>query len=503
MTRRSQGTFGTLPAATAAGDVEGRDIEARADDVVVSARGVGKVYRLYDRPQDRLKHMLFSRMGWSYGREFWALRDVSFDVRRGEVVGIIGRNGSGKSTLLQIMAGIVQPAAGEVKVLGRVAALLELGSGFNPDCTGRENIIMNGVILGVPRGEIDRRLEEIVAFADIGEFIDQAVKTYSSGMFVRLAFSVATSLDADVLLIDEALAVGDVFFRQKCYQRLETLRASGVSIVLVSHAMTEVEQFCQHALLLHGGQVIFHGSASEAVKRFYLMEQDGRLAAAGALPAAPQVAAAGARATSEDSRFWPGPEVFLDISGVAQVSNGLARCTGVALCDSRGWPRHVFEQGETASFFYEYELLADIEVPSGGVEIANEKGTIVHGKNTLEYGSEVPREVGRGSRLRFRHDMALEIAVGEYTFNVGLDTLSRHDHDRRSLYSHAELSSRIIRLCLLPAVGMFAVVFRVAGTPVQLLHHGVANLRGECRVSVVGVPAGGPSPVSAVGGSAG
>src|SRR5215471_4788779 len=256
------------------------DTKPWSDQVVLSVRDLGKVYRLYNHPQDRLKHMLFSRVGRSYGHPFQALSDVSFEVRRGEVVGIIGRNGSGKSTLLQIIAGILVPAAGEVKVSGRVGALLELGSGFNPDFTGRENILLNGAILGVPRADIERRMEQIAAFADIGDFIDQPVKTYSSGMFVRLAFSVTTSLDADVLLIDEALAVGDVFFRQRCYQRLEALRARGVSIVLVSHAMNEVEQFCERALLLDGGRIIFQGPASEAVKRYYLLEQETRPAAA-------------------------------------------------------------------------------------------------------------------------------------------------------------------------------------------------------------------------------
>jgi len=454
--------------------------------LVVSARGLGKVYRLYDRPADRLKHMLFSRLGRSYGREFWALRDVSFDVRRGEVVGIIGRNGSGKSTLLQILAGILRPATGEVRVTGRVAALLELGSGFNPDCTGRENVLMNGAVLGVSRSEIERRLDEIADFADIGEFIDQPVKTYSSGMFVRVAFAVTTSLDADVLLIDEALAVGDVFFRQKCYQRLEALRAKGVSIVLVSHAMTEVEQFCQRALLLDGGHVVFQGSAVEAVKRYYLLDQEVRLVTPRALPAASALGPA-PPPTFSDSEFWPAAGAFLDLSRVAHVSDGMTRCTGVALCDEHGRACHVFEQGQIASFFLEIEVLADIEVPTGGVELVNDKGIIVHGKSTLEYGSEVPRCVCRGSRLRIRQDIALEIAVGDYTFNVGIGTLSPHHYDRRLHYSHAELDTRLVRRCLLPTVGTFAVLLRSNAAPVQLLHHGVANLRGECTVSVVGV----------------
>ena len=287
-----------------------------SDQIVVSVRAVGKVYRLYDHPQDRLKHMLFSHLGKSYGHEFWALRDVSFDVRRGEVVGIIGRNGSGKSTLLQIMAGILQPAEGEVQLWGRVGALLELGSGFNLDCTGRENVVLNAAILGMSRREIARRVDEIVAFADIGEFIDQPVKMYSSGMFVRLAFAVTTSLDADVLLIDEALAVGDVFFRQKCYQRLAALRERGVAIVLVSHALNEVEQFCQRALLLHGGHVLFEGPAIEAVKRYYLLGEPGR-----SMPADAPMPARDALQTGApgDALPWPGPEAFLDLSHVSQV----------------------------------------------------------------------------------------------------------------------------------------------------------------------------------------
>jgi lipopolysaccharide transport system ATP-binding protein len=461
------------------------------DDVAVSVRAVGKVYRLYDSPPDRLRHMLLSRLGKSFGREFWALRDVSFDVRRGEVVGIIGRNGSGKSTLLQIIAGILEPASGEVRIRGRVGALLELGSGFNPDCTGRDNVLMNGAILGLPRARIAERLEEIVAFADIGEFIDQPVKTYSSGMFVRLAFAVTTSLDADVLLVDEALAVGDVFFRQKCYQRLENLRARGVAIVLVSHALNEVEQFCQRALLLHGGHVLFEGAAAEAVKRYYLVEQDARLGVAAAR--APGSAAEQARdlvpgASGEPT--WPRSEDGLDFSRAAQVSNGWARCTALALCDHAGRPRRAFAQGETASFFYEFELDRDVEVVVGGVELVNDRGTIVHGKTTLEYGSPVPLSARRGARLRFRQDVALELAVGEYTFNVGVGVLGRQDYEGRARWPHAELDARILRLCLVPVAGAFAVTLRRGGVPVQLLHHGVANLPGECRAWVVdGAPA--------------
>jgi lipopolysaccharide transport system ATP-binding protein len=411
------------------------------------------------------------------------LREVAFDVRRGEVLGIIGCNGSGKSTLLQILAGVLRPTMGEACVKGRVAALLELGSGFNTEYTGRDNIFMNGAILGIPRAEMDKRLEEIVAFADIGAFIDQPVKTYSSGMFVRLAFAVTISVDADVLLIDEALAVGDVFFRQKCYQRLEKLRNRGVSIVLVSHAMADVEQFCEHALLLHHGELIFQGTASEAVKRYYLLEQHGRISNPEKLPQSASCDQTPDTVENHES-IWPAVPAFLNIEAVPQITNGWARCTGIALCNSEGEPCHVFEQGEIASFFYEFEILQDIEVPSGGIEIRNDKGIIVHGKSTLEHGSELPRRVALGSRLRFRQDMTLDVALGEYTFNIGIGVLPGHIYERRAELSHVEVYSWLIRVCLLVGVGQFAVGWRTSGKPVQLLHHGVANLPGQCQVSV-------------------
>src|SRR5690349_16399189 len=223
------------------------DIDA---DVALRVRDVSKMYRIYDNPQDRLKRMLFRRRRDSYGHEFWALRDVSFEVKKGQAIGVLGRNGSGKSTLMQIIAGTLAPTAGDVWVNGRVSALLELGSGFNPEFTGRENVFLNGAILGIPREEMERRFDDIAAFADIGEFIDQPVKMYSSGMFVRLAFAVQACLEPDVLIVDEALAVGDVFFTQKCFRRMGELIDRGTAVVLVTHDVAAVSQFCQQVMVL-------------------------------------------------------------------------------------------------------------------------------------------------------------------------------------------------------------------------------------------------------------
>jgi lipopolysaccharide transport system ATP-binding protein len=455
---------------------------APAESAVLSIESVSKAYYMYARPVDRLKRQIFGDAGKQYGKEFWALRNVSLRVGKGETIGLIGRNGSGKSTLLQIIAGVLQPTQGSIRVTGRVAAMLELGSGFNPDYTGRENIFLNGAIIGLPRQEIERRFDEIAAFADIGEFIDRPVKTYSSGMYMRVAFAVATSVNADLLLIDEVLAVGDVFFRQKCYQRLEKLREAGTSIVLVSHAMTEVEQFCRRAILLNHGEVLFAGSATEAVKRYYLLDQQEHptIAPAGEAksPAAPERTPP---VPVED--FWPPSETALPITGVAQVTNGWAACTGVWLYNALGNPSQLFEQGETAVVFTEYQVSHDIQVPNAGLVIFNDKGQTVHGKTTLEYGSDVPSAVAAGTRLRFRQEVALELAQGEYTLEVGLSTFSQRDFERRGELPHQVLSGTEKRLCHLTNVAQFAVKLRSSGGPVQLLHHGIANLPGRCIVT--------------------
>jgi len=237
------------------------------NSVAISINNLSKGYQIYDRPQDRLKQSLWRDRKQFY-REFWALKDVSFEVKKGEMVGIIGRNGSGKSTLLQIIAGTLMPTSGQVKVNGRVAALLELGSGFNPEFTGRENVFLNGAILGISREEMESRFNEIAAFADIGDFIDQPVKTYSSGMYIRLAFAVAISVEPDILIVDEALAVGDGRFQLKCFERIKALKEAGTTILLVSHDLQSVRQFCDVAILLDKGVLLETGVPNIIVNHY-------------------------------------------------------------------------------------------------------------------------------------------------------------------------------------------------------------------------------------------
>jgi len=237
-----------------------------SDDLAIIVNNLSKRYEIYDSPGDRLKQFiaphwspLLRRSPRQYFREFWALQDVSFEVSKGESVGIIGRNGSGKSTLLQIICGTLTPTRGCIQTRGRIAALLELGSGFNPEFSGRENVYLNGAVLGLNRDAIDQRFDDIAAFADIGLFIDQPVRTYSSGMLVRLAFAVAINVDPEILIVDEALSVGDELFQRKCFARIEAIRANGSTILFVSHSGAQIVELCDRAILLDAGQKMASG----------------------------------------------------------------------------------------------------------------------------------------------------------------------------------------------------------------------------------------------------
>jgi lipopolysaccharide transport system ATP-binding protein len=242
------------------------------NNLAIRVNNLSKCYHIYDRPQDRLKQLVIPKLRSLVGRnpggyysEFWALNDVSFEVGRGETVGIIGRNGSGKSTLLQMICGPLQPSSGAVETRGRVAALLELGAGFNPEFTGRENVYMNATVLGLTQEEIQSRFEDIAAFADIGDFIEQPVKHYSSGMYARLAFAVAINVDPSILIVDEALSVGDEPFQRKCFARIEEIKRNGATILFVSHSSSAITALCDRAILLHKGNKIYTGIPKVAV----------------------------------------------------------------------------------------------------------------------------------------------------------------------------------------------------------------------------------------------
>lgn len=471
---------------------EGGSTVTNGSEIAIRVQNLSKCYQIYNKPHDRLKQSLYPRLqrfigqpAKQYHREFWALQDVSFEVKRGETVGIIGRNGSGKSTLLQIICGTLAPTSGSIETKGRIAALLELGSGFNPEFTGRENVYMNGTVLGLSKEEIDKRFDDIASFADIGQFIEQPVKTYSSGMFVRLAFAVQAHIDASIVIIDEALAVGDVFFTQKCFSRLRELVDSGTAVILVTHDMATVTQFCSKVLVLNKGQEVYRGEPVPAIRRYMALQRDvGANFTLHAQLARELVSNSANKATSNKLK-WPSADAFSDTSAADIVGNGRAEFIGVALCGTDGEPTRLFQIGESADFFVEYRLLGDIDVPIGGVTIVNEKGVLVHGKNSLQYQIEAPDMCRRGAILRFRQRIVLDIAPGEYTYVVGLATVDGATYRNCTYMSHGDLANSTQRVLSVGHAGAFTVSFCRDG--VALKHHGLANLPGECELLVMNV----------------
>jgi ABC-type polysaccharide/polyol phosphate transport system ATPase subunit len=382
-----------------------------APEIAISVRGVGKMYRIYDRPQDRLKQMLW-RGRRQYGREFWALRDVSFDLGRGETLGIIGRNGSGKSTLLQIIAGTLAPTEGDVQVKGGVAALLELGSGFNPEFTGRENVFLNGSILGFSHQEMERLFDEIVAFADIGDFIDQPVKTYSSGMVVRLAFAVQAHVRTDVLIIDEALSVGDIFFQQKCFNHIRQLQKRGVTILYVSHDLTSVQNICDQAILMKDGAAIFNGDPNEAVSRYYsVLGQDigGRDTRGMAQNAGRQIGTTiDAQAIIERS--------ILRGDASRHGARGL-ELVAARVCDDSGGDSLATRMMGGLRFYVLLKANQPIDHPSIGIHLFDRLGNLVFATGSTQLRSALP-PLDAGEYLAACLCVELRVQPGEYSFNL-------------------------------------------------------------------------------------
>ena len=453
-----------------------------SEELAISVKNVTKAYKIFDNPSQRLLHHLFKIQN---GRDFIALDDVSFDVRKGESFGIIGRNGSGKSTMLQILAGIIKATSGEIEVNGRIAALLELGSGFDPECTGYENIYMNAAILGVSKEDIDAKVNQIIEFADIGDFVNQPVKTYSSGMFVRLAFAVAINVDADILLIDEALAVGDVFFRQKCYKKLNELKEEGKTIILVSHGMNEVEQFCDRALLLNKSKTLMCGDSKEAVKRYYLLDQQKD--ESDIIKSEDAVQEVKMPDESDYEEIFPAgwklkERAFYDLSNAKEISTGKAKLLNAGSFDKDGYAKVSFEQGEECFFYYEIQVLEDIYLPLVGLVFTNHKGIIVHGKDSIQMETNIPDRVFSGMILKCLQRVKLDLQVGEYTLEIGFATMLRSNYDKRMYKSQEEINENMERLTNVLNVGKIAVCERKIGAPAKMLFHGCCDLPGNITI---------------------
>ncbi|HJB89026.1 MAG: ABC transporter ATP-binding protein [Blautia sp.] len=372
------------------------------NEFAIRVKHLEKMYKLYNKPSDRLRETLGLRVPV---KEHYALKDVSFDVKRGETVGIIGTNGSGKSTILKIITGVLNPTKGEVEVDGRISALLELGAGFNMEYSGIENVYLNGTMMGFSREEIDARLQDILDFADIGDFVYQPVKSYSSGMFVRLAFAVAINIDPEILIVDEALSVGDVFFQAKCYRKFEEFKAQGRTILFVSHDLSSIARYCDRVILLNKGVKLEEGSPKQMVDMYkqLLVGQD---------PAkAEEEKPAGQPRENWNSQFQVNPDML-------EYGSRLAEIVDFAVLDEKGRCTNTIEKGSTFKIRMKVAFRETIQEPIMAFTFKDIKGTEITGTNTLfEKAAVEHSDAGDVCTVTFTQDMYLQ--GGEYLLSFG------------------------------------------------------------------------------------
>jgi ABC-type polysaccharide/polyol phosphate transport system ATPase subunit len=425
--------------------------------------GVAKQYRIYEHPSDRLVESL-TRGRVRRHREFWALRDVSFEVEKGTTTGIVGPNGSGKSTLLQIVTGTLEPTHGRVLVEGRVAALLELGAGFNPEFTGLENVYMNAALMGFSRRETDGRLREIERFAEIGDFLHQPVKTYSSGMYVRLAFAIAVNTDPDVLVVDEALSVGDTIFQHRCVRRIREMQEAGTTILFVSHEPTLVRALCSRAIFLNAGRMLADGEPVDVLNRYQRLimareeAYDGEAAATGAGAAAD----AGDEGAA-DRASTPAAVARAALKYTYRHGNRDAEIVSAELVNARGEPVELIDSGDAVVVRMKILFHRDVAHPVCGFMIRNRHGINVYGTNTEQRG------------LALGAARAGEVIEAEFAFDCWLG----QEHYFVSVAAH---SPEGVAFDWMDGV----IFFRVA-CPVEM--EGLANLNARASARRPGSPA--------------
>lgn len=400
-----------------------------SSELAITAKFLSKRYEIYERPHDRLLQML-SRGRRQHFKEFWALRDVSFEVRVGETIGVVGRNGSGKSTLLQLLCGTLTPTSGSVTVSGRVAALLELGAGFSPDFTGRENVFLAAKLLGLRQQEVEERFDKIAAFADIGAFLEQPVKTYSSGMFVRLAFAVVAHVDADILIIDEALAVGDAFFTQKCMRFLRDFRDRG-TLLFVSHDSSAVTGLCDTALWLDRGMLVEKAPAKVVTEKYLeslYQQANGAGQEAAEERTVDRQFFAGDRIVNESPR-QVGDFFFSDFTESAAFGEGGARVVDVLFCDDRDGSLRSSSAGATVKLVIEVLATERLDGPIIGFSLKDRLGQVLFGANTFPSteGQHVQVEANKRVRAEFTFQLPV-LPAGEYSLAVAVATGTQENH---------------------------------------------------------------------------
>jgi lipopolysaccharide transport system ATP-binding protein len=465
----------------------------------LDVRNVSKRYHLWQSPRARLVYGLWSQVpAWAphrlhsiaqkekarLGRDFYALQNVSFQLRRGESAAILGRNGSGKSTLLQIVCGTLQASAGSVeRRCQRVAALLELGSGFNPDFTGRENVFLNGAVLGLSKEEIEAKFEDILKFAEIGEFIEQPVKTYSSGMMVRLAFAVQVLLDPELLIVDEALAVGDVFFQQKCFAHMRKLKERGCSFLIVSHDTNSLQHLCDRGVVLIGGHKYFEGVTRDAIREYYLTEKVNRAGGTARIgnekdkPSYGQEKQQGRRESGEIAE----PERWFYPEQSTQATDSLARLTRWSCADDSGKTVDQFFESQSIRLFVEFECEVPVHEVSAGFGIRDKTGQVVYGKHLYQMHPGTKISMDSPFLLLCEFTFTCHLVRGEYTVEFGLLDISPASDEIQAGLPGMSVAESQSTLYWGPPVGRFVVVAQENDPIRRRGHYGIVDVIGEVR----------------------
>lgn len=408
-------------------------------NLAIQVEDVTKIYRLYEKPIDRLKETV-SVTHKNYHRDFYALNGISFQVKKGETVGIIGTNGSGKSTILKIITGVLTPTTGTVKVDGKISALLELGAGFNMDYTGIENVYMNGTMMGYTRKEMDAKLQDILDFAEIGDFVYQPVKTYSSGMFVRLAFALAINVDPEILIVDEALSVGDVFFQSKCYRRMDEIRKNGTTILMVTHDMGSIIKYCDKVVLLNKGEFIAEGEPGRMVDMYKKilagqmdslkeeLEEMNDFSGEKALEEGKEQLFEKKKFEKEASSHTGLMKDKITINASrTEYGDGRAEIFDLGLCDERGNLTNLLLKGEMFTIKERIRFNADIQAPIFTYTIKDKKGTDLSGTNTMFEGTDI-KPVKRGDVYDVSFKQKMTLQGGEYLLSMSCTGFENGEH---------------------------------------------------------------------------
>lgn len=463
------------------------------NDIAIKVSSLSKVYYSYDKPRYRLQEMLKPVLGKlnkrfdrNYANEFWALRDIDFEVKKGEAFGIIGRNGAGKSTLLQIIAGTLTQTTGDVQVNGRVNALLELGSGFNPEFSGRENVYMNGSILGFSQEFIKTKFQEIWEFSEIGKFMDQPVKTYSSGMFVRLAFSVQAIMEPEILIVDEALAVGDIFFVQKCHTKIDELLARGnTTFLFVTHDTGAIQKYCDRVLLLHKGECHAIGEPNTTVTRYYYLEGGNQ----GKEEVASKIESESFSKLEEvlnESKLesWPQVNKGLDLKNA--YNNGdvdTAELTFLSILNEKGERQTTFQIGEYITFCYEFHIKKNLMSPEGNITLFDTKNIPIHLKSSLHYQIPSPEILDANSKIRFIQRVKLDLGAGEYTFHAAIGNIKSEFYNRVDSISNNQLMDEWKSVLSVGNIGSFSIIPKFNG--IQIPFMGLVDLPGSFEMEII------------------